>query len=200
MLLIKLEQSVLISTGAQEIVFLLHLHQFATTIRAATIFTDLVAGEKSLAGFAIHAPIGALIHITLINQPLKQLLHHSLVTGLSGADKVVIRRANHRQHIAKNLRKLIHQLLRSHPLCLSGFSHLLAMFIGAGQEKDLITAQSMKSSRHVSCKSRISTAHMGHIVHIINWRCNIKFFAHLFPSFYESFLKYSSLAWRVILG
>ena len=107
-------------------------------------------GEVGFLRTAVPAIIRALVDITPVQQCLQELLHARNMARLRGANEVVVRNLERLPQIAEGgLHGVAPCLRRIEPVLLGRLGNLLAMFIHAGKEFDVLTACALETSLHV---------------------------------------------------
>ena len=71
------------------------------------------------------------------------------------------------------------QLKGSFPLGQGGFFNLLAVFVGTGQEKDIVPTGSLVACQDIAGQGCVRVADVGDIVDVVNGCRNIKGFTHV---------------------
>ena len=118
-------------------------------IGAAAVLVQLVLSPVTLAGGAVLALVFPLVDVTLGIDAAKNLLHYLLVALLSGADEIIIGNAQAAPEFLKASNNLVHIRLRRHACFLCLLLYLLAVLIGAGQEKHVIPRQALETRNRI---------------------------------------------------
>ena len=101
------------------------------------------------------------------------------MTGLSRADEVVIGDVEPLPEILELWGEPIALDLRIDAGLLCRVLHLLTMFVQAGEEKDVLSAQPCEPRQDVSRHGGVGVADVRHIVHIINGSGDVEGIAHM---------------------
>ncbi|MPN37373.1 hypothetical protein SDC9_184890 [bioreactor metagenome] len=102
---------------------------------------------------------------------------------VGGADEFIVGDAEPFPELLKAHHGFIAVALAVHAVFFGGALHLLAVLVGAGQEKGRIARSTMKARQHVAQHRGIGVADMRLVVDIINRSGKIKFFVHGAASF-----------------
>ena len=99
----------------------------------AALAVEQLGGElELLAADAVRAFVGAFVDVTGVVDRLPELLDPLGVTGLGGADEVVVAGVDGRQHrLPLGLDEPVGPLLRRDPVRLGGLEDLLPVLVGA---------------------------------------------------------------------
>jgi hypothetical protein len=101
------------------------------------------------------------------------------VTGFGGADEIVIGTAERCHHVFEQLRHLLDEFGGAAALLAGRLLDLLAVFIGAGQEQDVIAVEPFEAGKRIRCQHFIGMADMGSAIRIRNGGGDIELLFHL---------------------
>ncbi len=84
-----LNKPILISAHPKKVVLLFNVNQFPLVVRASAV-NKFPFGVKTLAAIAIMAPIFAKIDISLLIDPVEDVLDDLDMVRIGGSDKVIV--------------------------------------------------------------------------------------------------------------
>ena len=157
MLLDVLHQAVGVLAHAEEVGFLLRVHDRTAAVRTAAVF-QLALGPEGLAGLAVLALVAALVDIALIVQLFEDLLHLFLVHGVGGADELVIGGVHQVPDLLDLSSDVVHMLLRGDARSLGLFLDLLAVLVRAGLEVYVVAGHALVARDRVGQHDLIGVA------------------------------------------
>ena len=135
-------QAVGIFAHAEEICFLLGIHDRAAAVRALAVH-KLALGPEGLTGRAVLALVGALVDIALVIQLLEDLLHFLDMHRIGRPDKAVVGRVHQVPDLLDLACNLVDVLLRRDASGLGLLLDLLAVLVGAGLEVDVVPGHAL---------------------------------------------------------
>ncbi len=103
-----------------------------------------------------------------------------LVSLLGGADKIGGGDVELLPERLKALYYPIRQLQRGFSRSIGGFFHLLAVFVGAGQEEHLVSLEPFVAGQHVGRQGGVGVANVGNVVDIVDRGGEVKGATHGF--------------------
>ena len=181
-LLDVIDQPILVFAHAQEIAFFLHQFHGAAAIGAATVH-HLRGRPEGFAGRAIQALIFALVDVALVVELLEDLLHDLHMARLGGADVVAVFDVHHLPQVFDARHDFIHELdgrfTHFHGLAFD----LLAVLIGAREEKHVVSRLLLKAGHRVRRDGGVRVANVQIAAGIVDGRGDVvRFLLHAFPS------------------
>ena len=162
--------------GAEEVALLLHLNERTSAIGTGPVLPHAALGNVRLARDAVPSLVGALVDISLIHEFLEHALDDAFVTFFRRPDKVVVGDPEHRPQISEVQHGLVGQFLGRHAFGFRALLYFLAVFVRAGQEKDVVAAHAHMPAHDVRGDCGIGMADMRNVIHIINRRGEIEVF------------------------
>ena len=90
------------------------------------------------------------IDVTLVVDPLENILHGLDMVTVCGADNVIWLHREHRPGLTKGCRNAVNILPRCLSCFVCGFGYLFTMLIGTGLKADIIAAETAKTAVSVS--------------------------------------------------
>jgi hypothetical protein len=127
-------------------------------------------GVVQLAGDAVEALVGVELDVAVVVDPLEKRLHRDVVPGLGGPDEVGVGDFQELPGLPEALARLIDPRLGGHPPGLGGALHLEPVFIGPGQEHDVVTPEAAPPGDHVGDNRRVRRPDVGYVVDVVDRR------------------------------
>ena len=169
---------------AEEVCFLLCVLHLPSAVGAFAVH-QLALGPEGLTGLAVLALVGALVDVAVVMHLLENLLDGSNVIVVGGADEPVIGNVHQLPQILDTtfaLYNVVHKLLRGDTGFLCLVLNLLAVFVGAGEEHNVIALEPLEASHGVGCHGAIGVADVKLGGRVVDGGCDIElplaFFAH----------------------
>ena len=134
------QQPVLVAGQLEEIVLLPHPLD-GPPVDGTVAVDQLVLGVIGLAGHAVEPLVGAELDVAVVVDLLEHLGDGPVVAGLSGPDEVVVADPELFPRLAEALAGAVGPVLGGQPLGLGRLGHFQAVFVGSGEEKNLISPQ-----------------------------------------------------------
>ena len=105
-------------------------------------------------------------------------LNLSFVTRLGGADEIVVGDGEVGHHALEDRGVLIGEVLRRNAPRHGRFLHLLAMFIGAREEEQIVPGKALEAGVHIAHRAGVNVADVRLVVHIENGRGDVSRIGH----------------------
>ena len=137
-----LDQTVSIFAHLEEISLFLCRLYFTSAVRAFSIY-QLGRGPEGLTGSTVHSFIGTFVNISLVVHIFEDFLYLFLMIFISGADEFVIRSIHQIPDLFNLICGIVNEFLRSDASFFCFQLNLLAMLIGSGLEKYIVTLKSL---------------------------------------------------------
>ena len=168
----------------EEVGLFLGVLDLAAAVGALAV-DELAFGPEALAGLAVLALVGALVDVAVVVHLLENLLDGSNVIVVGGADEPVIGNVHQLPQILDTtfaLHDVVHKLLRGDTGFLCLILNLLAVFVGAGEEHNVIALEPLIACHGVGCHGAIGVADVKLGGRVVDGGCDIErpltFFAH----------------------
>ena len=169
-LLVELQQLVRIGRQPEEIALLLHpfdrraglggnAHLLLVQVRLALGVIGLVA-DRVPAGVLVEIDVAVRLH------PLPDRFRGAVVALFRGMDEVVVRALQPLDHLLEQRHVAVAQLARGQPQLGRGLLHLLAVLVGAGEEKDVEAVQPMEAGDGVGRDRLVGVADVRRAVRV----------------------------------
>ena len=161
--LVELQQLVLVFGELEEVAFLLHpFHRCALrpVTHAVGAHFRFVLAVIGLVAHGIPAGIAVLVDVTATGHQVPDIARGLVVTLFRGADEIVVRGVEHLAHRAELVGVALGELFRRNTFRPRRLLHLLAMFVGAGQEENIHSVQALKACHGVRRNQLIGMADM----------------------------------------
>ena len=153
----------------------------ASAVRALSVH-KLALCPEGFARRAIPAFIFTFIDIALIIKLLKNLLYAFLVPFICGTDEIIVCDVHQFPQIFDLRHNSVHILLRLHALFHSNLFNLLSVLVRPCEKHYVVSCQAFKSRNAVCRSCTVSMPNVKLITRVVDWCCNIEFFAHLFKA------------------
>ena len=156
--------------------FLVPLNRRAERLATYAVLADrrFAFVEIGLLAYRIPAGIAVEINIAIVGHALPDRLAGLFVARLGGADEIVVRAAERRDHGAKNIRVAVGQRLRRNAFLFGRLLHLQPVLVGTGQEKHVLAVEPVKTRQRVGGDHRIGVADMRLAVRVEDRRCQVE--------------------------
>ena len=172
----QLSHAVGVLAQPEEIRFLLGVFDLAAAVGAAAVY-ELALRPEALARRAVHTGVFALVDVAVVVHLAENALDalHMIVVG--GADEAVVRDVHQLPEIQHALfpgDDVVHELLRRNAGSLRLVLDLLPVFVGAGEEHHVITAQALVAGDGVACHGAVGVTDVELGGGVVDRRCDIK--------------------------
>ena len=141
--------------------------------RATIALVQLRLGLEVGAARAVPAFVGALVHVTVVVDPLHDLGHDLRVLGIGRADEEVVGHVQPGRQLAEAPGVFVAELARRDPQPLGGLGHRLAVLVGPREKEDVLTALAHMAREHVRGDRRVGMAQVGLAVHVVDGRRDV---------------------------
>ena len=167
-------QLLLVRTHLKEVVLFLEPFHRAVTDGVALVFVKLVFAKEAF--FADRVPTFVFLRVdfALVPEFLEAFLHEGLVFGHCGADKEVVFDIHLFPQVFESVVVFVHVLLRRDFALGGGALHLLAVFVGTGQEEGLVADNLVEAGQNIREDCGVGVPDMRGVIHVINRGCNVK--------------------------
>ena len=172
----EVNQLLLVRTHLEEVVLFLEPFHRAVADRVALVFVEFVFAEEAFFADGVPAFVFLRVNFALVPELLQTFLHKSLVFRHRGADEEVVLDVHLLPEVFEAVVVFVHVFLRSHVTLGSGALHLLAVFVGTGQEKCLVADDLVEAGKDVSKNGRVGMPDMRGIIDVINRSGDVKIF------------------------
>ena len=163
-----LDEPVLILAHAEEIVALDDGVDLALAVRAELAVDQVLLREEALAGDAVVALVLGLVDEVAVVEVLHDGLDDFPVAFLGRADEVVVRDAEALPELLEPDHGAVALLDRRHAVFLGGLLDFLAVFVGAGQEPDVVARGAMVAREDVGEDGRVCVPDVGLVVDVVD--------------------------------
>ena len=143
-------------------------------VRTEIAVHEVLVRKEALAGNAVVPLIFRLVDEITVVEILKDLADDLFVTLLGRADEVIVFDAEFFPELLKTDHGGVALFDRGHIVFRGGFLDFLSVFVGSGQEPDVLTHRAMVPGDNISENRGVSVADVRLVVHIINRRSQIK--------------------------
>ncbi len=167
------DQPLLVLAHAEKVIGLADLFHVAPAIGTGAP-GQVLLHEEPLARHAVPAVVLGPVDLAPVEQVLQDFLHHDGVTGLGGADEVVIRDAELGPQFLEADHRGVGLLLGGHAGLHGGLLNLLAVLVGAGQEPGRHPEQAVIPGQHIAQDGRVGMPDVRLVVDVIDRRGDIK--------------------------
>src|SRR5437868_1417626 len=176
---IELEKLVFKGGKLEEIILFLHSFGWPAAFRTGSARADNVYVE--LVVNAVLAGIRPLVDVTIVTNNAPERLYSTFVPLRGGPNKVIVRQAHaipqHPELIRNFVGKLLWRLVGS----LGGSFNFLAVFVGPGQKKGIVSEHAVATRDRVAGDRRVRVPDVRPRIHVVNRGRNVKLLAHLWP-------------------
>ena len=170
-------QPVLVLAHLEEVVGLAELVQGPLAVRTEAAH-GVFLGPEALIERAIPAGIARLIDFLFVVEGLQCPLHHGLVPRFRRPHEVVVRNVQALPELLKLRRELVAMRLRRDAPLRSGLLNFLAVFVEAGEEKDVVAFETLVAGQHICRNRRVGMADVRDIVDVVNGSRDVKGLRH----------------------
>ena len=173
------DEPLLIFGHAEEVVGLLESRDLSAAV-GTLAFHKIFFGEVAFTAHAVPAGVFGLVDLAPVVKILEDLFHHILVAGFGGADEVIVGDPQLLPELLKTHHRFVGVLLGCDTVFGGGIFHLLAVFVGTGEEVGIVTHGPVETGKHIGKDRGISMTDMRTVIDVINGSGHIKFSAHSF--------------------
>jgi hypothetical protein len=135
-----------------------------------------VVGKEILVGDAVPALVFALVDVALVDEHLEELLDALLVEVHGRPDEEVVRDVEGPPQVLGAADDRVGQGLGGQTPLGRRLLDLLAVFVGPGQEEDVLPGQLLEPGQGVGDDRRVGVPDVGHVVDVVDRRRDIKCF------------------------
>jgi len=170
-----LDQPVPVLAHPEEVVGFDDLGDFAAAVRTLA-FDQVLLGEEPFAADAVPAGVFGPVDLVAVVEVLENFADGLLVEGVGGANEAVVGDA---EPIPERLEPddcLVAVRFGVHVARGGGFFHLLAVFVGSGQEKGLVAERTVVTREHVGQHGGVGVADVRLVIDVIDRRGDVKIF------------------------
>jgi len=157
------QQAVLEPAQAEEVVLLLHLDDLAA---AAAVLLHVAGGDVLLVRDRVPASIGAELDVAGLVAGLEERADRLVVTGLGGADELVVGDVEEPPRVLEPLHGAVGPLEGGDAVGLGGLLDLEAVLVRAGQIEDVVSSEAPPTRRRVADQRRVGVADVRRVVHV----------------------------------
>ena len=144
-----------------------------------TVGIAVFFGEERFLLHRIKSPVGRLVEVTRRVEPVEQRHHDALVTGIGGANEVIVTQAEGLDEGTPLDGEVIAVGLRRLAQIEGRLLDLLAVFVQSGQEEDRLSQASPSPSDDIGHHLFVGVPQVGSPVHIINRRGDVEPLVHV---------------------
>ena len=142
----------------------------------ALVLVEFVFAKKAFFAHGVPALVFLRVDFTLVPELLQAFLHKGLVFRHRGADKEVVTDTHLLPQVFEAMVVFVHVFLRGHSALFGGALHLLAVFVGTGQEERLVAQNLVEAGEDVCEDGGGGMPNMRGGIHVINRGSNVKIF------------------------
>ena len=174
-----INQPLLVLAHLEKIVGLLNPLRRGVVVRALAVY-QLPLGVEPFAAETVKPLVFAEVDVAGLINGGQNPAYHLFVILVGGADKVAVADVQFSPEIPEQGGNDVGIGLGRYAPGRGGFHDLVAVFIGAGEKKDLFAGHGMKTGRHVGHDGGIGVTQMGLCVHIVDRCGDVKTVGHGF--------------------
>ena len=174
---VPLQQGLLV-LGEAEVVGLLFQLDKLVRETLGLQFLGLHLGDKGLVADTVEPFVGGLVDIASLKKLLEPRLYHLAMILIRRADEAEVGHVHPLPEVRVVRHDLVGQGLGGDAAGGGGLLHLLAMFVGAGEEESLLSHLPVEPRDGVRQHSRVDMPDMGPVVHIVDGRRQVEGLGH----------------------
>ena len=162
----ELEEPVLLARGlVAHRTLAVGAHEFAVLV-----LLQIALGVVGLLMDAVPALVGALVQPARVVEPLPELLHGARLAILSGAHEVGVVDIQRLPRIGEGRGQRVAPGLRGHAVLLGSLGDLLAVLVGAGDERHVVAVHALVARDGVGGHRGVGGAQMRRGVDVVDGR------------------------------